>query len=204
MRVFALSILLAALTVWPAALRADAPRTIRQVPSYPGSRVDPALQERERQTFEEGLTGNEGLRSKAIQVMTVAAEPGAVIRWYIDRLGAREEDGAGFDPAILMKGGTSPVQYSVGYYEKDDLENQYEQDLLIRDGAWITSSLKKRQRTADGRIPRYGRFIWEFINPAGGRSELTLTVDDASFDLERKAYSLKTSITVLFQEFDAE
>ena len=33
---------------------------------------------------------------------------------------------------------------------------------------------------------------------------MTLTVDDASFDLERKAYSLKTSITVLFQEFDAE
>jgi len=204
MKVLALSIFLAALTVWPSVLVADAPRTIQQVPSYPGSRADATLLERERRIFEEGLTGNEGLRSKAIQVMTVAAEPSAVIRWYADRLKAREEDGAGFNPAILLKGGTSPVQYSLGYYEKDDLENQYERDLLIRDGAWVTSSLKGRQRTADGRILRYGRFIWEFMNQAGGRSELTLTVDDASFDLEKKTYALKTSITVLFQEFDAE
>lgn len=115
------------------------------------------------------LTGNEGLRSKAIQVMTEAAELGEVIRWYADRLGAREEDGACFDTAILMKGGTSPVRYSVGYYEKDGLENQYERNLRIRDGAWVTSSLKKRQRTVDGRVLRYGRFLWEFINPAGGR-----------------------------------
>ena len=65
--------------------------------------------------------------------------------------------------------GTSPVRYSVGYYEKDGLENQYERNLRIRDGAWVTSSLKKRQRTVDGRVLRYGRFLWEFINPAGGR-----------------------------------
>jgi hypothetical protein len=203
MKTFALTIFLALLTVLPAAPAAEAPRSIQQVPLYPGSQPDAALLAQERQIFEEGVAGMEDLRAKAIQVVTITADADDVFRWYAGRLKAREDDGAGFDPAILMRGGTSPVVYSAGYYEKEDFENQYERDLLIRDGAWVKRSLQGRRRTADGRILRNARFIWEFMNRDGGRSELTLVIDDISFDFEKKTYALKTMITILFQEFDA-
>ncbi len=183
---------------------AQAPRTMRAVPVFPGAAVDAVIQAQDRQLFDETTCEMAGLTRRELKVLVTTAAPDEVTRWYIGQLKAQSSTSEGFDPEILMNGGTSPVQYDLNYYQPEDFENQYERDLLIRDGKWVKKSLMHRARSADGSILSDAAFIWEFINANDGRSEFCLNVEDISFDFEKKRYSQKTKITIQFLEFAEE
>ncbi|HOZ22879.1 MAG TPA: hypothetical protein PLO28_13910 [bacterium] len=199
-----LAMVLTLLGVWTCSVYAQAPRTMKAVPLFPGATVDAVILAQDKQLFDETTSEMSGLANRELKVLVTTAPPDEVVRWYVAKLKAEANNGEGFDPEILAQGGTSPVQYDPSYYRPEDFENQYERDLLIRDGEWVKKSLINRARSADGRILSDAVFIWEFINANDGRSEFSLSVEDISFDFEHKRYAQKSKITIQFLEFSEE
>jgi hypothetical protein len=185
-------------------LLAQAPRSPEEIKDFPGSVVDTALLSREKEAFDDSTTGMPGLLHKSLKVLSVSAPVDEVFRWYEKQLKAVENTGGGYDPAIAASGKTSPVQYDISYYEEEDFQNQYERDLLIVDGQWVKNSLAGRKREKNGRIVKNVRFVWEFMTSDGGRTEIDITIDDESLDLQKKSYQQKTSIMISCYTFSSE
>ena len=199
----ALTALILSTLLLPGVSCAQTPRNLNEVPVFPGSKVDYAILEQEQNNFDDSTTGMKGLLAKGLNAASTPSTPDAVFKWYASQLKAVVETGDGYDPGLLKPGSSSPVQYSLSYYEPEDFENQYEHDKVIYDGKWVQSSIASRPRSSNGKVLRYARFIWEMVNTDGSRSEIDLTIDDASFDYEKKIYSPRTSIVSTFMNFTA-
>ncbi len=183
---------------------AQTPRNLNEIPAYPGSQIDYLLLEQEQNNFDDSTTGMKGLLAKGLNAVSTTATPDEVFKWYVTQLKAVAETGNGYDPGLLKPGSSSPVQYSLAYYEPEDFENQYDHDKVIYDGQWVQTTISSRARSTNGKILRYARFIWELVNTDGSRSEIDLTIDDAGFDYENKKYTPRTSIVSTYMNFTAD
>ncbi|PKL50633.1 MAG: hypothetical protein CVV42_02595 [Candidatus Riflebacteria bacterium HGW-Riflebacteria-2] len=182
------------------AIYAQGPRSIDAIGIFPGSTIDSALLAEEQKLFDESSKEIEDLQNKALKVFVTSASPDEVCQWYITHLKAVEDEGEGYDLESCRDGVTSPVQYSLEYFESSDFEQQYEHDTLIYDGKWVESCLAGRAKSANGKMLKGINFYWEYINEDDGRVTLDVSVMDRSFDFEKKAFKPCTSISISFIE----
>jgi len=184
----------------PSAIYAQGPLSIDAIGIFPGATIDSTLLAEEQKIFDETSKEIEDLQSKALKVFVTTAVPDQVCEWYIDSLKAVKSEDALYDFTDCVNGVTSPVAYNLQYYESSDFEQQYEHDTMIYDGKWVESCLAARAKSADGRVLKSGYFSWEYISEYDGRVSLDVSVQDVSFDFEKKAYKPRTSIVISFVE----
>ncbi len=103
---------------------AQAPRTMKAIPVFPSAAVDAAIQAQAKQRFDETTSEMSGLTRRELKVLVTTAAPDEMTRWYIGQLKAQSSTGEGFDPEILLNGGTSPVQVDLSYYQPEDFEKK--------------------------------------------------------------------------------
>ncbi len=183
-----------------AAVCAQAPLSIDAIGIFPGATIDSALLAEEQKLFDETSKEIEDLQSKELRVFVTTASPDQVCEWYIASLKPVKSEDSLYDFADCVNGVTSPVQYSLEYYEGSDFEQQYEHETMIYDGKWVESCLGTRAKSADGKILKGGSFFWEYISEDDGRVSLDVSVRDISFDFEKRVYKPLTLISISFIE----
>jgi len=198
MSVFSVCALL--LMLMTSVIYAQGPLSIDAIGIFPGATIDSALLAEEQKIFDETSKEIEDLQSKALKVFVTTASPDQVCEWYLANLKAVKSEDALYDFADCVNGVTSPVQYSLEYYESSDFEQQYEHDTMIYDGKWVESCLAARAKSSDGKVLKGGSFSWEYISEDDGRVSLNVSVQDASFDFEKRVYKPLTSIVIRFVE----
>lgn len=107
------------------AVLAQAPRTMKAVPVFPGAVAEAAMQAQAKQLLDETTSEMAGLTRRELKVLVIPAAPDEAPRWYIGQLKAQPSTGEGFDPELLLKGGTSPVQVDLSYSQKTKTTIQF-------------------------------------------------------------------------------
>ena len=195
-----LSVCLFLMMLTAPAIGAPGPLSIDAIGIFPGSTIDSALLDEEQKLFDENDEEIEDLQSKALKVFVTAATPDEVCQWYINNLKAIKYGEVIYSFEDCRNGVTSPVEYDLQYYESTDFEQQYEYDTLIYDGKWVESCLAARAKSSDGKLLRGGNFAWDYISEYDGRVSLNVSIQDISFDFEKKLYKPRTMIWISFVE----
>ena len=177
------------------AASAQAPRSVAQVPVFPGARE---VEREGKEGVSLGGSEEEAILDGGRVVYEVGAEPDAVLRWYVERLGAAEggPDGAAWGVAEEWPaaGSATPVHYWV-----------YPHDIHRPGDAMVVAGAEIRKMLVEaGRTPfRPDEWVaeaelgWAHTEPSGQHGNFLVRLSDHGADAAERV----TRIELQWQTF---
>jgi len=179
------------LSITSALLAADVPRSFKEIPLYAGAVRDPETEEH----FFGNLTdaNPENVRSHEQKVYRVNAIIDDVFKFYIAKLGATyrdyytdfedyEEFLELFEYGELEPGSILEPRYSLDFYADDFFEDEYEYDMLIKDGKWLRHAFEGRPQWEKGRWLAGAGVEWLVCLDNGDLATFNVGLLDVGYD----------------------
>jgi len=176
------SIIAVLLALAAAALSAQLPKTVKEVPIYPGAVRDDAALAAERDEMSgagESSPAAELSREVVYYRSTAAAED--IFAWYRQKLDAKPQDSVALPP--LKPGAAIPAGYDTTPYGDQDFRDGRDpvSGKKTFDGAWVREQLKARRKPVAGEWLSQCSFSWGHVDKQGRGYQFVLSAQDETF-----------------------
>jgi hypothetical protein len=162
-----LSVILSVLAV--CLLSAEPPKTVSQIPAYPGATL---VSEQQAPTKEELASGKPVFIFRLERVSSSTASVDEIAKFYAGKLGAVIEQEGGADPSELAPGQVSTVGSAVEYWDLDSIDQSTDE---VKAAFAARPHLPQAESWA-----RVAEFSWAFKNTEKDPYSFTLTISDNS------------------------
>jgi hypothetical protein len=186
---------MAAGSLWSAPARAaEAGET--QVPVFAGALLDEdATRQKGEETTESSdsesiIPGSRPLGAQ-LKVYATPTPIEEVFRFYLQRYGAKPQEGNGVNPATLSPGASTPVQFQLNTYDFDSEKDKTRRLLAAN-----------RKPGEDGNWIRDVNFIWFGRDRADVVTGFSVEIEDRSVSEDTRQYAAKTLIAIQTHAFD--
>jgi hypothetical protein len=162
-----------------APLFAAPPRSVAEIPLFPGASTDPAAQARDQGKAESGLLSLE----QASYLSEASAEE--IFAYYRDALGAAAWKQPA-SPPPMNPGSSMPPAWHLNPYQGSDFSSGHDgQGRMTYDGEWIRKILREKRKPIEGAYVSQASIVWSFVDEDGRNHVLAVEIADHSFDAYR-------------------
>jgi hypothetical protein len=153
------------------------PRSMEEIPIYPGAVRDQQLEE----YYRDNTYISEDVISREIRVYKVDTIIDDVARYYLEYL-QPEQGWPEEEPHHLAPGESLGPWYEPDFYRPEIFEDQYEYDTLIQDGKWIRQAFGERPQWDNGQWLSQMWFQWIIVDEKGDLISHAVLVEDEGYD----------------------